>query len=380
VLEAMLPYFRERFGNAASHNHAYGWEAQEAVEVAREQVARLLNVQSREILFTSGATESINLALKGVCAAYRSKGNHIVTSAIEHKAVLDVCAALEQEGARVSYLPVDRGGALDPDRVRASIDAETILVSVMHANNEIGTIQPVAEIGRICKEKGVLFHTDAAQSAGKIDFDAQEMKIDLVSVSAHKIYGPKGVGALFARRRSPRVALKPQIDGGGHERGIRSGTLNVPAIVGFGRACEICRQERKGEAVRLRALRDRLHDGIVPQLDAVYVNGDVENRLPANLNLSFGYVEGESLLMALRGIAVSSGSACTSASLEPSHVLAAIGRRAEQAQGSIRLSLGRFNTEAEINEVARRVVRAVQQLRELSPLYEMLKEESDPSE
>lgn len=374
VFEAMRPYLEERYGNAASHHHAYGWEAEEAVEIARSQVAEILNVPEREVLFTSGATESNNLALKGVADAYRSKGNHIVTSAIEHKAVLDVCEVLEKRGVEVTYLPVDSDGFVNPDSVADAIRETTILVSIIHANNEIGVIQDLTAIGKICKDRGVIFHTDAAQAVGKIEFDAQHFGCDLVSVSAHKMYGPKGVGALYTRRRSPRVVPTPLIDGGGHERGLRSGTLNVAGIVGFGCACEISRKERETEAQRLRLLRDRLRDAILPKLEEVYVNGHIERRLPGNLNLSFGYIEGESLLAGLRGIAVSSGSACTSASLEPSHVLAAIGRRAELAQSSIRFSLGRFNTEAEVDEVGERVVATVRKLRELSPLYEMMKE------
>ncbi|MBD3163467.1 MAG: IscS subfamily cysteine desulfurase [Candidatus Eisenbacteria bacterium] len=376
VLEEMMPWLTERFGNASSHHHAYGWEAEEAVETARARVAALLGAPARSLVFTSGATESNNLALKGAFGAYRSKGNHLIVSRIEHKAVLDVCAALEDQGAEVTRLPVDRFGRVDPESVREAIRDTTILVSIMHANNEIGTIQDLAAIGRICKERGVVLHTDAAQSVGKIQFDADALGVDLVSISGHKIYGPKGVGALWIRRRAPRVALLPQIDGGGHEHGFRSGTLNVPGIVGFGRAAEICARERETEAERIRALRDRLQAGIESGLEEVDRNGAPDARLPGNLNLSFGYVEGESLLMGLNGIAVSTGSACTSASLEPSHVLQAIGRRAERAQSSIRFSLGRFNTEGEIDETVRRVVSTVRRLRELSPLYEMMQEEA----
>ena len=376
VLEAMMPYLTDRFGNASSHHHAYGWEAEEAVEAARAQVAALLGAPVRSLVFTSGATESNNLAIKGVFGAYRSKGNHLLVSRIEHKAVLDVCAALEKQGAEVTRLPVDGEGRVDPDAVGRAIRETTILVSIMHANNEIGTIQDLAAIGEVCKRRGVVFHTDAAQSVGKIPFDVDALGVDLVSVSAHKIYGPKGVGALWIRRRSPRVSLEPLVDGGGHESGFRSGTLNVPGIVGFGRAAEISASEREAEAERLRRLRDRLLAGIEAGLDDVDVNGDRRDRLPGNLNLSFGYVEGESLLLGLSGIAVSTGSACTSASLEPSHVLRAIGRRAERAQSSIRFSLGRFNTEEEIEETIRRVVETVRSLRDLSPLYEMLREEA----
>ncbi|MDM7914544.1 MAG: IscS subfamily cysteine desulfurase [Candidatus Eisenbacteria bacterium] len=375
VLDAMLPWLRESFGNASSHHHPYGWEAEEAIEKARGQLARILSVNTREIVFTSGATESNNLALKGVFRRYRSKGNHIVTTAIEHKAILDVCAALEHEGAETTLLPVDDRGFVDPAAVRGAIRDTTVLVSVMHANNEIGTLQDLAAIGRICKERGVLFHTDAAQSIGKVPFDAQAFGVDLVSVSAHKIYGPKGAGALYVRRRNPRVVLEPIVHGGGQEGGIRSGTANVPGIVGLGEAAEIARKEMAGESARLRALRDRLRERIVSGLEDVRVNGDLERRLPGNLNVSFAHVEGESLLMGLQGIALSSGSACTSASLEPSHVLKAIGVSEELAHSALRFSLGRFNTEAEIDIAAERVVATVKRLRSLSPLYEMIREQ-----
>jgi len=374
VLEAMLPCFSERFGNAASHSHAYGWEAEEATENARTQVARILNVTVKEIIFTSGATESNNLALKGVFGHYRAKGNHIITSAIEHKAVLDVCKILEARGAEVTYLPVDHAGIVDPDAVRAAIRDTTILVSIIHANNEIGVIQDLAAIGAICKQRGVLFHTDAVQAVGKVPFDAQALGVDLVSVSAHKLYGPKGTGALYVRKRKPRVVLESQIDGGGHERGLRSGTLNVPGIVGLGKACEIASLEMAEEGQRIRRMRDQLYERIRSRLDDLHLNGDLEKRLPGNLNLSFAYVEGESLLMSLKGIAVSSGSACTSASLEPSHVLQALGVSEELAHASVRFSLGRFNTMDEVEIVADRVVEAVQRLRALSPLYEMIRE------
>jgi cysteine desulfurase len=374
VLEAMMPYLTDRFGNAASHSHAYGWEAEEAVETARKQVARLINVHPREIFFTSGATESNNLALKGVAAAYRAKGNHIVTTAVEHKAVLDVCGALAKQGVETTILPVDGRGRVDPEAVREAIRESTVLVSVIHANNEIGVIQDIAAVGRICRERGVPFHTDAVQAIGKIPFDAQAMAADLVSISAHKLYGPKGAGALFVRRKAPRVALVPLIDGGGHEAGIRSGTLNVPAIVGFGQACELCRLEMAEEGPRIAAMRDRLRERILSRLEEVTVNGDLEGRLPGNLNLSFAYVEGESLMMSLKGIAVSSGSACTSATLEPSHVLQALGVSEELAHASIRFSIGRFNTAAEIERVADTVVEKVGRLRQLSPLYEMARE------
>ncbi len=374
VLEAMLPYLTDRFGNAASHSHAYGWEAEEAVERSRAQVASLVGVKPNEVIFVSGATEANNLALKGVAAAYRSKGRHIVTCAIEHKAVLDTCEALRRDGAEVTLLPVDPGGFVDPETVGRAIRDETVLVSVMHANNEVGVIQDLRAIGAICKKRGVIFHTDAAQSVGKIPFDAQELGVDLVSISAHKIYGPKGVGALTARRRAPRVQLVPVIDGGGHERGFRSGTLNVPAIVGFGAACGIARAEMERDAARTGRLRDLLRDSILERLDEVVVNGAREPRLPGNLNLSFAYVEGEAMMMSLKGIAVSSGSACTSATLEPSHVLKALGVSEELAHASIRFSIGRFNTEEEIRATADRVVEAVSGLRRLSPLYEMMRE------
>jgi cysteine desulfurase len=380
VLDTMLPYFGLRFGNAASRTHAYGWEAEEAVENARTQIARLLCVNSREIIFTSGATESNNLALKGAFAAYSSKGNHIITSAIEHKAILDVCRSLEKRGARVTYLPVDRAGHVDPDAVRSALTPSTILVSIMHANNEIGVIQDLAAIGMICKERGVIFHTDAAQSVGKIPFDAQSLGIDMASISGHKIYAPKGVGALYVRRKNPKVVLESQMDGGGHERGLRSGTLNVPGAVGLGKACEISRLEMHVDGERIRALRDRLLDGIVSRLKDVTLNGDLLHRLPGNLNLSFGYVEGESLVASLTGIAVSSGSACTSASLEPSHVLKALGISEELAHTSIRFSLGRFNTDDDVDVVSDRTVDAVDRLRALSPLYEMLREAKRYSE
>lgn len=374
VLEAMLPYLTDRFGNAASHSHAYGWEAEEAVERAREQVASLVGVKANEVIFVSGATEANNLALKGVAAAYRSKGRHIVTCAVEHKAILDTCTVLAREGTEVTVLPVDGGGFVDPEDLRRAIRDDTILVTIMHANNEVGTIQDLAAIGAICKERGVIFHTDAAQSVGKIPFDAQALQVDLVSVSSHKIYGPKGVGALTARRRGPRVQLVPVIDGGGHERGFRSGTLNVPGIVGFGAACEIARDEMEKDAAHAARLRDILRDSILDGLDEVVLNGSRDRRLPGNLNLSFAYVEGEAMMMSLKGIAVSSGSACTSATLEPSHVLKALGVSEELAHASIRFSIGRFNTEEEIRTTADRVVEKVAGLRSLSPLYEMVRE------
>jgi len=377
VLDAMLPYFTEKFGNAASRNHQFGWEAEEAVEQARERIAALINGDPKEIVFTSGATESDNLALKGVAEMYREKGNHIITSVIEHKAVLDTCKRLESWGFEVTYLPVDDLGLVHPEAVAEAITDKTILVSIMAANNEIGTIQPIAEIGRICKERGVLFHTDATQGFGKIPIDVQAMGIDLLSCSAHKIYGPKGVGALWVRKRGPRVRLVAQMDGGGHERGMRSGTLNVPGIVGFGKAAELCGEEMEAEAARLTTLREKLRVGIMSQLEEVTLNGHPTQRLPGNLNLSFAYVEGESLLMGLKEVALSSGSACTSASLEPSYVLRALGVGEDLAHSSIRYGLGRFNTEEEVDYVIRRTVETVNRLREMSPLYELAKEGVD---
>ncbi len=379
VVEAMLPYFTNQFGNAASRNHSFGWEAEKAVENAREQIAKLINATPREIIFTSGATESDNLALKGVAEMYREKGNHIITMVIEHKAVLDPCKRLEKYGYQVTYLPVNREGLINLDELRAAITDKTILISIMYANNEIGVLQPIEEIGKIAKEHKVLFHTDATQAVGKIPFDVQAMNVDLASLSAHKMYGPKGVGALYVRRRNPRVQLAPIFDGGGHERGMRSGTLNVPSIVGFGKACEIAGQEMATESVRLRGLRDRLKEKIFSQLDEVYVNGSWEHRLPHNLNVSFAFVEGESLLMGISDVAVSSGSACTSATLEPSYVLKGLGVGEDLAHTSIRFGLGRFNTEEEVDYVAERLVETVNRLRELSPLYEMAKEGVDLS-
>ena len=371
VIEAMLPYFTEKFGNASSRSHTFGWESEAAVDLGREQVARLIHASSpREIVFTSGATESDNLAIKGVAASYRDKGNHIITCVTEHKAVLDTCKALEQQGCQVTYLPVDRNGMVSMNRLREVITDRTILISIMAANNEIGTIEPVKQIGQFAHEKGVLFHTDATQAVGKIPLDVEEMGIDLLSLTAHKMYGPKGIGALYVRGAKPRVRLKPMIDGGGHERGMRSGTLNVPGIVGLGKACEIAQKEMASEAERLTSLRERLKKKIIDQLEEIYVNGHPTERLPGNMNLSFAYVEGESLLMALKDVAVSTGSACTSASLEPSHVLRAIGVEEELAHTSIRFGLGRFNTEEEVDYVVRRVVEEVRRLRELSPLYQ----------
>jgi len=371
VVEAMLPYFTEKFGNAASRNHAFGWQAEEAVENAREQVAELIGASPKEIIFTSGATESNNLAIKGVASMYRKKGNHIITCVTEHKAVIDPLKRLERDGWNVTWLAVDPEGRVDPRQVREAITDQTVLVSIMVANNEVGTIQPIAEIGAICKEKGVLFHTDAVQAAGKIPLDVQKMGIDLLSLSGHKMYGPKGVGALYVRRKDPRVRLDAIQDGGGHERGMRSGTLAVPLIVGLGAAAEIARKEMPEESARLLNLRERLRQGIMGQLDHVEVNGHPSERLPGNMNLSFGFVEGEGLMMGIKDIAVSSGSACTSASLEPSYVLKALGADDERAHSSIRFGIGRFNTEEEIDFVIRDVVRAVNHLREMSPLYEM---------
>ena len=368
VLEAMLPYFGEKFGNAASRSHAFGWEAEAAVDEAREQVAQIIQAASpREIVFTSGATESDNLAIKGVAEAYGDKGNHIVTCSTEHRAVLDSCKALERRGFRVTYLGVDRYGTVRLDQLREAVTDKTVLISVMAANNEIGTVQPIREIGQLAKEKGVVYHCDATQGVGKIPMSVEEMGIDLLSLSGHKIYGPKGVGALYVRSKRPKVRVSPIIDGGGHERGMRSGTLNVPGIVGLGKACQISMHELTREAARLQRLRARLKDGIFGQLDEVYVNGHPTERLPGNLNVSFAHVEGESLMMALKEIAVSSGSACTSAALEPSYVLRALGIPEELAHAAIRFGLGRFNTEEEVDYAVRRVVEEVTRLRALSP-------------
>jgi cysteine desulfurase len=378
VLEDMLPYFSTKFGNAASRSHKFGWEAEEAVEYARERIAKLIGAKDgKEIVLTSGATESDNLALKGVAEFYKDKGNHLVTTVTEHKAVLDTCKRLEKQGFEVTYLGVDKTGRVDPQDVRKAITPRTTLVSVMLANNEIGTVQPLEEIGRITRECGVLLHTDAVQGIGKVEFDVQKMNVDLASISAHKIYGPKGVGALYVRRSRPRVRLVAQMDGGGHERGMRSGTLAVPLIVGFGRACDILLSEGKAEAVRMIALRERLRARVMSELDEVYINGSSEHRLPGNLNLSFNFVEGEGLMMAIKDVAVSSGSACTSTSLEPSYVLRALGVGDELAHSSIRFGLGRFNTEEEVDYVADLVVQKVRRLRDLSPLWEMHKEGVD---
>ncbi|MGZ6133627.1 MAG: IscS subfamily cysteine desulfurase [Myxococcaceae bacterium] len=426
VLEAMLPYLREDFGNAASRNHAFGWRAEAAVEQARAQVAALIGAQANEIVFTSGATESDNLALKGVAEFYRSKGDHIITLKTEHKAILDSGKRLERmcqerleelkllrlmeltggevkpedvdalaaqykldqdpvlqrwntvihPGARVTYLDVEKDGRVSLEKLAAAITDRTILVSVMLANNEIGTVQPLEEIGKLCRARGVLFHTDAVQGVGKVPFDVESMKVDLASLTAHKIYGPKGIGALYVRRK-PRVRIAPIIDGGGHERGMRSGTLNVAGIVGFGKAAEIARTEMAAESGRIGGLRDRLQAKLMAELDMCTVNGSVEHRLPGNLNISFSYVEGEALMMAIKDVAVSSGSACTSASLEPSYVLRALGVEEDMAHSSIRFGLGRFNTEAQVDTVARLVVDKVKKLREMSPLYEMAREGVD---
>ncbi|MBV9074130.1 MAG: IscS subfamily cysteine desulfurase [Acidobacteria bacterium] len=377
VLEAMLPYFKNHFGNAASRNHQFGWEAEQAVEKAREQIAKLVGASAKEMIFTSGATESDNLAIKGVAEMYREKGNHIITAATEHKAVLDTCKRLEKNGYRVTYLPVGADGLVSLDDLKRAIDDKTILVTIMYANNEIGVLQPVAEIGKICHEKGVLFHSDAVQAIGKVPVNVIKDNIDLMSITAHKIYGPKGVGALYVRRKNPRVQITAQIDGGGHERGMRSGTLNVPGIVGLGAACEIAMNDMPEESKRLAYLRDKLRKKLEDNLDEIHINGTMEHRLPGNLNMSFVYVEGESLLMGINDIAVSSGSACTSATLEPSYVLKALGLGDDVAHSSIRFGIGRFNTEAEVDYVADKLIDTVKKLRELSPLYEMVKEGID---
>jgi cysteine desulfurase len=377
VFQAMTPYFTNLFGNSASRNHSFGWEAEEATEKARKQIAAIIGATNKEIIFTSGATESNNLAIKGVAEMYAEKGNHIITAATEHKAVLDTCKRLEKDGVRVTYLAVQQNGLIDLDQLRDAITDKTILITIMYANNEIGVLQPIAEIGKIAKERGVLFHSDATQAVGKVPVDVIKENIDLLSISAHKMYGPKGVGALYVRRRGPRVQLTAQIDGGGHERGMRSGTLNVPGIVGLGEACALAKAEMPAESKRMEYLRDKLKDRLLAALDEVYINGTMEHRLPNNLNISFAYVEGESLLMGINEIAVSSGSACTSATLEPSYVLKALGAGDDLAHSSIRFGLGRFNTEEEVDYVAAKVIDVVRKLRELSPLYEMHKEGID---
>ena len=377
VFEAMKPYFTEVFGNAASRNHSFGWQAEEAVEKSRKQIAELIGANTKEVVFTSGATESNNLALKGVAEMYAEKGNHIITAATEHKAILDTCKRLEKSGVRVTYLPVQANGLIDLEMLKEAITDKTILISIMYANNEIGVIQPMAEIGKIAKAKGVLVHSDATQAVGKVPVNVLKDNIDLMSLSGHKIYGPKGVGALYVRRKNPRVQITAQMDGGGHERGMRSGTLNVPGIVGLGEACGICNAEMPAESKRMAFLRDKLRGKLEAELDEVYINGTMEHRLPNNLNISFAYVEGESLLMGINDIAVSSGSACTSATLEPSYVLKALGAGDDLAHSSIRFGLGRFNTEEEVDYVAAKVIDVVKKLRELSPLYEMAKEGID---
>lgn len=372
VLEAMVPYFLEKFGNAASRTHRFGWEAEAAVEDSRETIASLIGASSgKEIVFTSGATESNNLAIKGVAEYYKSRGNHIITTTIEHKAVLDSCKRLETQGFEVTYVKADANGIVDPEAIRAALTDRTILVSVMLANNEVGTIQPIAKIGEMTRERGILLHTDAVQGVGKTPFHVEAMNVDLASVTAHKMYGPKGVGALYVRRQKPRVRLTAQMDGGGHERGNRSGTLNVPGIVGFAKAAEIMIKEGAQENARIAALRDRLYAKLTGELDQVILNGDRERRLPGNLNVSFAFVEGEALMMAIKDVAVSSGSACTSASLEPSYVLHSMGLDEDLAHSSIRFGIGRFNTEEEVDFVAHLVSSKVKRLREMSPLYEM---------
>jgi cysteine desulfurase len=379
VLETMIPYFTEKFGHPASRNHPFGWEAEGGVDVAREQIAKLIGARDpKEIVFTSGGTEAINLALKGVVEMYREKGNHIVTTTIEQRATLDVCKRLERQGVEVTYVSVGRDGLVDVEAVRAALTDKTILISIMFANNEIGTIQPVAELGKLAKEKGIIFHTDATQAVGKIPVDVEAMGVDLLSATAHMLYGPKGVGALYVRRKNPRVRIAPMVDGGGHERGMRSGTVPVPLVVGFGKAAEISREVMAEEGKRLAALRDRLQEQILAKVDEAYVNGHPDRRLPHNLNISFAYVEGESVLMGLnKEAALASGSACTSATLEPSYVISALGVDSELAHSSIRFGLHRFSTEEEVDFVARKTVEVIQRLREMSPLYELAKEGVD---
>ncbi len=379
VVDAMMPYFANKFGNAASRNHMFGWEAEDAVEHAREQVATAINSSPKEIIWTSGATESNNIAIKGIAAMYREKGNHIISQVIGEKAVVAPCKYLEQKGFRVTFLPVDKYGMVSVDQVREAMTDQTILVSIMHGNNEIGTINPVKEIGRLCKEKDVIFHTDAVQTFAKLPIDVEDMGIDLLSASGHKIYGPKGIGALYVRRKRPRVRCEPVIHGGGHERGMRSGTLNVPGIVGMGKAAELCVQNQAEEIKKVTGLRERLREGLFGRLDDIHLNGHMTQRIPNNLNVSFLYVEGESLMMGFNDIAVSSGSACTSASLEPSYVLKGIGRGDDLAHSSIRFSVGRFTTEAEMDDAIERVCSAVEKLREMSPLFEMAQEGIDLS-
>ncbi len=379
VLEAMMPYLTSEFGNAASRSHPFGWKAEEAVEKARADIGALIGASGKEIVFTSGSTESINLALKGVAEMYADKGKHVITSMAEHKAVLDTCKHLEKLGLEVTYLDPTRTGRITTEMVAAALRPDTILVALMWANNEVGTLNPVREIGALCHEKGVLFFTDATQAVGKVPVDVEADHVDLLCLSAHKIYGPKGVGCLYVRRKNPRVRLVAQIDGGGHERGMRSGTLNVPGIVGLGKACELARTELERDAAHARELRDFFERRIFAELDHVALNGDPEHRLPGNSNLSFSYVEGESLIMGIKDLAVSSGSACTSASLEPSHVLRSMKVGDELAHSSIRFGFGRFTTREEVEYAIGEVVRAVRRLRELSPLYEMVKEGIDIS-
>jgi cysteine desulfurase len=376
VLEAMMPYFTYKFGNPHSRSHSYGWEAEEGVEKARGQVAKLIGADEKEVIFTSGATESNNLAIRGVAEFYKDRKNHIVTTVTEHKCVLDTCRHLEQQGFEVTYLPVQKNGLIDLEALRAAVTDKTVVVSVMAVNNEIGVIQPLAEIGKICREKKAFFHTDAAQAVGKIPLDVEAMNIDLMSISGHKIYGPKGIGALYVRRK-PRVRLVPLIVGGGQERGFRSGTLPTPLCVGLGEAAEIAMKEMDGEAKRLAKLQARLLKGLQDRLPEIFVNGDLEHRIPGNLNISFAYVEGESLMMGIKNLAVSSGSACTSASLEPSYVLRALGVEEELAHTSLRIGLGRFTTEHEVDTAVEELVRHVKKLREMSPLWEMAQEGID---
>jgi cysteine desulfurase len=375
----MLPYFTEAFGNAASRSHTFGWQAEEAVEKARGQIAALIGASAKEIVFTSGSTESINLALKGVAEMYAEKGRHIVTSEAEHKAVLDTCKHLEKGGFEVTYLAPTKAGRITTDMVRDALRPDTILVALMWANNEVGTLNPIREIGELCHAKNILFFTDATQAVGKVPVDVEKDRVDLLCLSGHKIYGPKGVGCLYVRRKNPRVRLVAQVDGGGHERGMRSGTLNVPGIVGLGQACELCRTEFEKDRAHTQGLRDHFEKRIFASLDHVHLNGDKEHRLPNNSNLSFSYVEGESMIMGIKDIAVSSGSACTSASLEPSHVLRAMGVGDELAHSSIRFGFGRFTTKEEVDYAIEHVIQAVKRLRELSPLYEMVQEGIDLS-
>lgn len=376
VLEAMLPYFTEKFGNPHSRNHAYGWEGENAIENARRQVADLIHADPREVIFTSGATESNNLALKGVPGFYKAQKNHIITCVTEHKCVLDSCRHLEQEGFKVTYLPVDKNGIINLDHLKEAITPQTVLVSIMAVNNEIGVIQPIEEIGKICHERDVFFHTDAAQAVGKIPIDVEAMNIDLLSISGHKIYGPKGIGALYVRRK-PRVRLVSLINGGGQERGMRSGTLPTPLCVGLGKACAIAQEEMAAESRALHILQERFYKKIMAELEEVYINGDPEKRIPGNLNLSFAHVEGEGLMMGMKDLAVSSGSACTSASLEPSYVLRALGVKAEMAHTSLRIGLGRFTTEADVDYAANKIIAEVRRLREMSPLWEMSRQGID---